>query len=332
MSARQDTVSRQGRWMKRGVRALGMAMGLGLGAPLLAPAVSQVAYADKAAPSPSPSAAIFERASANEGDQKAMAERLVEIDAVLTANAKDPDAHYVRGWILSRLGRGDEAIASYDRAFALDKKLAAALYNAGVVHAGKGRTKEALDYFERALKVDPKLVDAAYNAGQVAYNTKDFARAAKFWQLAAKQKPDDFDTAKKLVQAYVALDKPKELKKARDKLFAIKKASKEPRVVAMTSYVYDQLQVGKYHVYVYESFDLSGDLAYLYRFDVTQHDRLLGSVNVETSALIREQGVPFVLGMDKDNKHTTFSEYAWKKQPAYKEARDLAIKVIGEKF
>jgi tetratricopeptide (TPR) repeat protein len=296
------------------------------------PARAQTPAAPAAQPAASPVAALFERVQAGAADAKVLDAGLVEIDAVIAKNAKDPDAHYVRGWILSRLGKGDEAIASYDRAFALDKKLASALYNAGVVHAGEGRTKEALAYFDRALKVDPKLVDAAYNAGQVAYNDKDFAKAARFWQVAAKLRPDDFETAKKLVQTYVALDKPRELKKARDKLFEIKKASKEPRIAAMKAYVFDQLDVGRFHIYVYESFDPSGDLAYVYRFDVSIHDRLLGSINLETSAVIREMGTPFILGMDQNNKHTTFPEHAWKTLPPYKEVRALAVKLIGEKF
>ncbi len=45
-----------------------------------------------------------------------------------------------------------------------------------------------------------KHVDAAYNAGQAYYLVKDFKHAAERWTTAQQLAPDDFQTAKKLVQ------------------------------------------------------------------------------------------------------------------------------------
>jgi tetratricopeptide (TPR) repeat protein len=66
------------------------------------------------------------------------------------------------------------------------------------------RDKDAVAHLDRAFKADPQLTDAAYNAGQGYYNRKDFRTAAERWQAAAALAPDDFQTAKKLVQAYRA--------------------------------------------------------------------------------------------------------------------------------
>ena len=120
--------------------------------------------------------------------------------------------------------------------------------------------------------------------------------------------------------------------KARDKVLALKKAAKDPQLAKMKSYVFDQFDVGKHHIYVYEAFDTSGDLAYVYQFQVTEHDRPLGSVNLETSAVIREQGTPYILGMDKGDKHTSFSDKTWKTLPAYKVVKAEAIKKIQASF
>ena len=43
------------------------------------------------------------------------------------------------------------------------------------------------------------------NAGQGYYDLKDFARAAKRWTAAERNAPDAFAIAKKLMQAYRAL-------------------------------------------------------------------------------------------------------------------------------
>ncbi len=275
---------------------------------------------------------ILERAIANEKSVAALDKAVVDLDALIAKDPKDADAHYARGWVLSHQGKNEPAVAAYDRAFELDGKLADAAYNAGVVFGKLGNPKEAAVRFERALAVNPKHVDAAYNAGQSYYDAKDFANAGKRWEVAAKLEPDDFQIAKKLVQAYVAQGKPAELKKARDRVFAIWKASKDPEIKKLKSYVYDQFEVGKYHIYVYEAFDTSGDLAYVYQFKVTLRDKSLGSVNLETSAVIREQRVPYILGVDKDSSHETLAEHTWKKLPDYKTVKAVATKTIEERF
>lgn len=280
----------------------------------------------------SPAEVIFQRVFDTPDDQQALAQALAELDALIAKTPKDPIAHYARGWVLSHSGKPEDAIAAYDRAIALDKKLSSALYNAGVVLTNLGRTKEARGYFERALKADPGNIDAAYNLGQLHYDAKDFAKASKYWKIAAKLAPEDFQTAKKLVQAAMALGKAKEIEKARAVVFALHAASKDPQVAKLTSYVCDQFDVGKYHIYVYEAFDISGDLAYLYEFKVTEKDKPIGSVNLETSAVIREMGVQFLLGMNQGNKHSSFNEHQWKQRPEYKAVRKLAAEVIAARF
>lgn len=276
--------------------------------------------------------AILRVAMENEKDPAALAESLAKLDDLVKKQPKQADAHYARGWILSRIDKAAEAVAAYDKAFALDKRLADAAYNAGVVLARAGKQKEAVVRFDRALAADPKHVDAAYNAGQGYYDLKQFAKAAERWTAAQKITPDDFNTAKKLLQAYMALGKAAEAAKARDKVFALKKAAKDPGLVKMKSFVFDQFDVGAFHIFVYEAFDTSGDLAYVYQFQVTDKDKPIGSVNLETSAVIREQGVPFVLGMDKGDKHTTFSDRAWKALPAYKDIKAIAVEKIKTSF
>ncbi|MBA2542107.1 MAG: hypothetical protein H0V17_20875, partial [Deltaproteobacteria bacterium] len=61
-------------------------------------------------------------------------------------------------------------------------------------------------------------------------------------------------------------------------------------------------------------------------------DKVVGSVNLETSAAQREKGMPFIVGVDKDGEHSTIAEHAWKKQPAYAAWKAIALKTIEAKF
>jgi tetratricopeptide (TPR) repeat protein len=280
----------------------------------------------------SPALVVLEGAITRQKDPAALADALGKLDAMVATNPKDPDAHYARGWILSRTGKPEQAVTAYDRAFELDARLADAPYNAGVVLGRMGKTKEAAARFDRALAADPRHVDAAYNAGQSHYDLEDFAKAAARWETAGKLAPDDFQIAKKLVQAYVALGQPAKIKPARARVFALWKASKAPEVRQLTSYVYDQFAVGKYRIYVYESFDPSGDLAYVYQAKVTEQDKVLGSVNLETSAAIRERGVPYVIGIDRGGKHTTLGEHAFKAMPDYATFKTLVKQLVAARF
>jgi len=283
-------------------------------------AMTTSAYADSDAIS------ILRNAIAHEKDTKVLQDSLTAIDAVIAKTAKDPDAYYARGWLLSRLGKPEDAVTAYDHALALDPKLADAAYNAGVVLGTLHRDKESIVHFDKALAIDPKHVDAAYNAGQGYYNVKDFHHAAERWGTAAKLAPDDFQIAKKVVQVEHAVGN--DAAAARDHVFALWKAGKAG---SAKDYVFDQFDVGAHHIYASESFDAGGDLAYVYRFDVTDADNKLGSVNLETSAVIREQGIPYLLGMDKGGTHSQLGK-VFKRLPPYKELKPLVIDAIKAKF
>ncbi|MEO8704525.1 MAG: tetratricopeptide repeat protein [Kofleriaceae bacterium] len=275
---------------------------------------------------------ILDRAISKEKDPKALAQALAELDAVIAKNPKDPIAYYSRGWVLSRTGKNADAVIAYDRAFELDARVADAAYNAGVVLGRVGNSVDAAVRFDRALKANPQHVDAAFNAGQIYYDLKDYAKAAARWEAAAKLSPEDFQVAKKLVQAYVAAGKSVPLKRARDRVIAMWKSGKDPELGKQRSYLYDQFAAGKYYVYVYEAFDTSTDLTHVWQAKVTLKDKPVGSINLETSAALRERGMAFGIGVDKGSEHSALVEHQWKKQPDYKVYKALVARLVDARF
>lgn len=267
--------------------------------------------------------AILDKAIAGEKDSKVLAQALTEVEALLAKNSRDADAHYTRGWVLSRSNRNDDAVAAYDRAFELDPRLVDAAYNAGVVLGRAGNSKDAVIRFERVLKAYPKHVDAAFNAGQSYYDLNNFGEAAARWETAAKLSPDDFQIAKKLVQAYVALGKPDKIKTARDRVFAMWKSGKNPDLAGLKSYVYDQFTVGVHHVYVYETFEPGNGAIYIAK--VIAKDKVIGSVTLE------QAGSKYTVGVDKNGAHSTLTD-EWKKAPDYKTWKPIAAKAIEAQF
>lgn len=288
-----------------------------------------VAIARPAAAEPQADArAVLDRAIAKQKDARALKQALEELDRLIVKNPNDADAHYARGWVLSASGRNEDAVISYDRAFQLDRLMVTAPYNAGVVLGRIGNLKEAAIRFDRALKVSPRHVDAAYNAGQTYYDLRDYKTAAARWEAALKLQPEDFQIAKRILQAYVAAGNTSQIKRARDRVLAMWRTTKDPEIARQKDYLYDLFTVGtKLQVNVYETFEPGGVGATLLQARVSNAaDKQLGSIGLERIA----DG--YIVGLDKGGAHTTLSEHAWKKQPDYRAFKSVVRKLVETKF
>jgi tetratricopeptide (TPR) repeat protein len=276
--------------------------------------------------------AILEQAKA--ARDRGSAERsLTQIDQLLAKNPKAAYAHYVRGWILAGLERREDALAAYTTATKLDPKLAEAWFEAGVTYSDLGKDEVAIEMWEKSFKIDPKAVNVAYNLGQAYYNKKDYKRALDRWNAAHKLAPDDFDAAKKILQTHNALGDEKAAKAARDEVFRLWRTSTDPRVRGLTQYIFDQFDVGKVRVMAFETFDPKGDLYYVYTFVmVGEGNKRLGSVNLESSAVIREMGKPYIIGMDRLDRSHGNTGIVFEKLPRYAELKPIIIEVIKKEL
>ena len=93
-------------------------------------------------------------------------------------------------------------------------------------------------------------------------------------------------------------------------------ASRRPEVKNMKDFCFDQFKIGTDEVLAYETLKKGGDLYYHYIFRLVRKGRVVKSVNLESSAYAREQGIAFLLGQTEGPKHSTFDR-GYKKMPAY---------------
>jgi len=284
------------------------------------------------APREEPALQILRDVSQHEGDRAYATEALTKVDALIARGPARGVDHYVRGQILSRLERVEDALAAYEQATRLDPKLGDAHYNAGVLLAELGREREAMDSWERAATLDAQDADAAFNLGQAHYNRGEYDRALTWWKRARDLEPDSFEVLKKVLQAENALHQP-EAKKTRELLLALWKTSPDMRVRGLKEFVFHQLEVGKAHVYAYENLKPGGDRYYLYAFRVvsSKTQQLVGSVSLETSAALREQGSAWVLGVDLASGHKTIGP-TFEALPTLAELEPLVRQTVEAEF
>jgi tetratricopeptide (TPR) repeat protein len=98
-----------------------------------------------------------------------------------------------RGATLHELRRFDEALASYDRAIALKPDYFDAVFNRGITLQELNRFEEALASYDRALALQPDQADAFNNRGNALRQLKRFDEALASYDRALALKPDYFD-------------------------------------------------------------------------------------------------------------------------------------------
>lgn len=234
---------------------------------------------------------------------------------------------YAEGRLLSRLEDSEGAIRAYERAIRAHPGFGSALYNLGVVLVGLGRAQDATDAFQRALAVEPGNVDAWYNLAQVHYLAQNFDDALYEWGCALILEPRDFGIQKKIVQAHHALGDFAAALALRQELRAQWQAGQAPE--GTRSMVIDQLLVGEERVFVQENLIQDPEMDYVYVFACTVAGQTVRTVQLESSAVLRELGQDSVMGMDADGTHTTF-RVGFRQRPSYQELRPVARQLIEQ--
>jgi tetratricopeptide (TPR) repeat protein len=120
------------------------------------------------------------------------AEALASYDRAV-ALQPDPEAFFNRGVVLAELGRPGEAVASYQRAISLKPRYPEACYNLGVALRACGRPEEALASFDRVIELDGGLPFPHNNRGQTLAELGRFAEAVASYDRAIALNPGDAD-------------------------------------------------------------------------------------------------------------------------------------------
>jgi arylsulfatase A-like enzyme/tetratricopeptide (TPR) repeat protein len=125
-------------------------------------------------------------------------DRAREAAAVLAvyAERKDPDLDILmaRGSALAQIGRSAEAIATFERALAVDPTSAVAKANLGTVYLAIRDYPRGRALMEEALALDPD-VSRAHNAlGVIAAETGHPEEAITHWKRAVELNPREWDT------------------------------------------------------------------------------------------------------------------------------------------
>lgn len=216
--------------------------------------------------------AILEQAVDRQKDAEFLRQSLDQVAALAARTDADSYVLYAQGWLLSHLERNPEAIVAYRRATQLPPPLADAHYNLGVLLSDAAQVDEALRAYDATVQLNPEHVDALYNAGQGNYDLERYGAALAKWRAAQKLTPNDFQIARKVLQALNALGLWEEAALARDEARLLRSEKRDPSVAKLTSFCFDQIPMPDHRVFAYELFapDAAGTV---WEFRLTNADQ-----------------------------------------------------------
>jgi predicted O-linked N-acetylglucosamine transferase (SPINDLY family) len=119
------------------------------------------------------------------------AERLCQ--AVVAVKHDVFDALHMLAVVQSKLGRKDEALASFDRALVVEPNHAEALCNRGVILHALQQFAYALESFDGALTARPDYAEAHFRRGNTSFEMKRFEEALLSYERALAGRPDHID-------------------------------------------------------------------------------------------------------------------------------------------
>jgi tetratricopeptide (TPR) repeat protein len=123
---------------------------------------------------------------------------------------EDPAAHVNLGNALGRLGRLEEATASYRRALDADPRFAEAHNNLAEVWLERGRLEDALSSCQQALRIKPDFAHAHQNLGKILLRLGRFDEAARSCRCAISISPGFADAYNSLGNALIGLGQPED--------------------------------------------------------------------------------------------------------------------------
>ncbi|WP_165782595.1 tetratricopeptide repeat protein [Leptospira neocaledonica] len=266
-----------------------------------------------------------------EEDQKA----LLYFEKAIRTNPKVAKYYDYYGATFYFSGKIDEAEKQFLKCVELDPKNPMATGMLGAIYAEKGQLSKAKDYFLKALEIDPEDLRANYSLAGIYFSEGDLVKSQKYFEICYKLDPENYATVSYLIENLYRQEKFEEAEKYKRRLLQIRNSSKDPRITNLKYFRFDTFPIKEFVIVAQESFSKTGDLYYYYVFSVfDKSGKHLKNINLESSAILKENGLKYIIGMDLiedgNSKHST-SNIAYPELPTYFELKSVLTEILEGK-
>ena len=128
---------------------------------------------------------------------------LASYDKAIALDPNKSQAFYGKGLTLARLRNNDEALVAYQKALAIDPSNEQAYSAMGSLYNSIGKYNEAIEAYKKAVDLNQTRYTTIYNLGLVYSQIKDFKNAINTFRMATQVKPDYYKAFISLGVAYM---------------------------------------------------------------------------------------------------------------------------------
>jgi len=123
----------------------------------------------------------------------------IDPGAIRDQKTADPaEIQYNLGNGFLQKGEMNEAIASYEKALAINPKYAEAETNLGTAHVQKGEIDRAIDHYKKALAINPNFAEAHYDLANVFLQKGEEGEAIAHFQRVLELQPQNIQAGNNL--------------------------------------------------------------------------------------------------------------------------------------
>jgi len=137
-------------------------------------------------------------------------EALAEVDAALVADPNNPSLYNLRGLVNAKLGRIDDAEASFRKVVQLEPRLAMGYNNLGTLLWQSGRYDAAAEVFREGLAIEPSDFTGLVGLGTTLDAMQRYAEAAPYLKAAWLSHPEDLQASYEWAHVLRELKRPAE--------------------------------------------------------------------------------------------------------------------------
>ncbi|HOX51621.1 MAG TPA: hypothetical protein PKY05_09045 [Fibrobacteria bacterium] len=231
---------------------------------------------------------------------------------------------------------GNKAAAEteYLTCLRLDKRHARSHHMLGFILQESSHPKEAAEHFVLAAQLDSSRSDYLHRAGLSLYDLGRFAEAASWFHSEWKRDTQSYAATSLLMESHYRAGRDDLGEAWKPRLVAIWKKSTDPTLRQLGFFQFDEFAHKQLRAIATENFQPEGELYYHWSVHIQDPSgKRIKSVNLESSAALREMGTPYIVGVDQyeatGKTHRT-TNIGFGKLPTYREFKDLVRKELDQ--
>jgi tetratricopeptide (TPR) repeat protein len=228
--------------------------------------------------------------------------------------------------------RLDESEKAFLRCIELKNDNYQDYYYLGKIYELRNNINTAISYYYEALKYNKADFRTNYSLANIYFDNDDYDNAKKYFEICDTINDQLYPVVNCLIRIKYRQNDMDNVEELKQRLRVIKRASNDKILMGLSRFTIDTFIYNDFHVFVEESFNLSGDLYYHWVFRICDdNENLIKTVNLESSLVLREFGINYIVGMDQYNNNRRIHQttnITFVKLPAYNVMKNIVIEEI----